>query len=156
MLQLSTDTNLSTEPLDTHVSGHLRMEHLYDNGAAERGLERQEDAAHAAAAELPLDPVAIAEGFLELFAYIGHATRPPRKCSANVDRRANPGQNDGGIVVIYSHHQPAAADTLRTASPNAKKVVIPNAGHGAHFAQPLTFNSALLDFFYAVERTKKH
>jgi pimeloyl-ACP methyl ester carboxylesterase len=62
------------------------------------------------------------------------------------------------LVIIGDHEMPfiaAAADTFAHRISNAKKVVIPNAGHGAHFAQPLTFNSALLDFFYAVERTKK-
>jgi 3-oxoadipate enol-lactonase len=63
------------------------------------------------------------------------------------------------LVIIGDHEMPfiaAAADTFAHRIPNAKKVVIPNAGHGAHFAQPATFNSALLDFFYAVERNKKH
>ena len=46
-------------------------------------------------------------------------------------------------------------DTLATHIPGAKKVVIPNAGHGAHFAQPASFNSALMDFIYAVERNRK-
>jgi 3-oxoadipate enol-lactonase len=63
------------------------------------------------------------------------------------------------LVVVGDHEMAfiaAAADTFAHRIPNAKKIVIPNAGHGAHFAQPLTFNSALLDFFYAVDRTKKH
>lgn len=62
------------------------------------------------------------------------------------------------LVIIGDHEMPfiaAAADTFAHRIPNVKKVVIPNAGHGAHFAQPLSFNSALLDFFYAVERNKK-
>ncbi len=62
------------------------------------------------------------------------------------------------LVITGDHEAPfiaAAADTLAHRIPNAKKVVIPNAGHGAHFAQPATFNSALLDFFYDVERNKK-
>ena len=62
------------------------------------------------------------------------------------------------LVIIGDHEVPfiaAAADTFAHHIPNAKKVVIPNAGHGAHFAQPATFNSALLDFFYDVERNKK-
>jgi 3-oxoadipate enol-lactonase len=49
----------------------------------------------------------------------------------------------------------AAADTFARRIPNAKKVVIPNAGHGAHFVEPTSFNGALLDFFNDVERAKK-
>ncbi len=62
------------------------------------------------------------------------------------------------LVIVGDHEAPfiaAAADSLARHIPNAKKVVIPNAGHGAHFAQPSSFNSALLDFFYDVERNKK-
>jgi len=62
------------------------------------------------------------------------------------------------LVIIGDHEAPfiaAAADTLASRIPGAKKVVIPNAGHGAHFAQPASFNSALMDFFYEVERNKK-
>ena len=39
--------------------------------------------------------------------------------------------------------------------PNAKKSVIPNAGHSAHLAQPTIFNGTLLDFFNEVDQTKK-
>jgi pimeloyl-ACP methyl ester carboxylesterase len=62
------------------------------------------------------------------------------------------------LVVIGDHDMPfvaAAADTFAHHIPNARKVVIPNAGHGAHFAQPASFNSALMDFFNEVERNKK-
>ncbi len=62
------------------------------------------------------------------------------------------------LVVIGDHELPfiaAVADTFVRHIPNVKKVVIPNAGHGAHFAQPTTFNGALLDFFSDVDRTKK-
>jgi pimeloyl-ACP methyl ester carboxylesterase len=62
------------------------------------------------------------------------------------------------LVIIGDHELPflaAAADTFARYIPNAKKVVIPNAGHGAHFVQPTIFNGALLDFFNEVDRTKK-
>ena len=62
------------------------------------------------------------------------------------------------LVIIGDHEAPfiaAAADTLARRIPGAKKVLLPNAGHGAHFAQPSSFNTALLDFFYDVERNKK-
>ncbi len=62
------------------------------------------------------------------------------------------------LVIVGDHEVPfigAAANTYARRIPGAKKVVIRNAGHGAHFAQSATFNSALLDFFYARERKKK-
>jgi pimeloyl-ACP methyl ester carboxylesterase len=62
------------------------------------------------------------------------------------------------LVIIGDHELPflaAAADTFALRIPNAKKVVIPNAGHGAHFVQPTTFNGALLDFFSDIDRAKK-
>ena len=62
------------------------------------------------------------------------------------------------LVINGDHDLPfiaAAADTFAHRIPNVKKVVIPNGGHGAHFAQPTTFNGALLDFFNEVERSKK-
>ncbi len=62
------------------------------------------------------------------------------------------------LVIIGDHEMPfiaAAADTFAHRIPNAKKVVIPNAGHTAHFAQPTAFNGALLDFFNEVDRTKR-
>jgi pimeloyl-ACP methyl ester carboxylesterase len=62
------------------------------------------------------------------------------------------------LVIIGDHEAPfiaADADTLAHHIPNAKKVVIPNAGHGAHFVQPASFNSALMDFFFDVEKNKK-
>jgi pimeloyl-ACP methyl ester carboxylesterase len=62
------------------------------------------------------------------------------------------------LAIIGDHELPvfaAAADTFAKRIPNAKKVVIPNAGHGAHFAEPTAFNGALLDFFNDVDQTKK-
>jgi len=62
-------------------------------------------------------------------------------------------------LVIYGDHDApfiaAAGDSLAAHIPGAKKVIIPNAGHGAHFAQPASFNSALMDFFYSVEQNKR-
>ena len=61
------------------------------------------------------------------------------------------------LVIIGDHEAPfiaVAADSLSRWIPGAKNVVIPNAGHGAHFAQPASFNSALQDFIYSVERNK--
>lgn len=37
-------------------------------------------------------------------------------------------------------------DTLMARLPNAKRVVIENAGHGAHFAEPEKFNRAVMEF----------
>jgi 3-oxoadipate enol-lactonase len=53
-------------------------------------------------------------------------------------------------LVIHGDHELAwfrqFSDTLMARLPNAKRVVIANGGHGAHFAQPEAFNRAVLDF----------
>ena len=62
------------------------------------------------------------------------------------------------LVIVGDHEAPfiaAADDSLAKWIPGAKKVVIPNAGHGAHFAQPASFNSALMDFIFDVERSHR-
>jgi pimeloyl-ACP methyl ester carboxylesterase len=62
------------------------------------------------------------------------------------------------LIILGDHEMPfiaAAADTFARRIPNAKKVVIPNAGHAAHLAQATAFDGALLDFFSDVDRTKK-
>ncbi|HJQ10220.1 MAG TPA: alpha/beta hydrolase [Gemmatimonadaceae bacterium] len=62
------------------------------------------------------------------------------------------------LVIVGDHEAPfiaAADDSLAKWIPGAKKVVIANAGHGAHFAQPASFNSALMDFIFSVERSTK-
>jgi pimeloyl-ACP methyl ester carboxylesterase len=54
------------------------------------------------------------------------------------------------LIVHGDHERPLAklvADTLVRRMPNARKVVITDGGHGAHFAQPGQFNKALNDFF---------
>lgn len=62
-------------------------------------------------------------------------------------------------LVIFGDHEmsfiAAAADTFANRIPNVTKVVIPDAGHGAHFAQPAIFNSAVLDFLDEAERNRK-
>lgn len=74
--------------------------------------------------------------------------RTPEISLAQVSRLRMP-----TLIVHGDHELPsfrAFADTLVRRIPNARKVVIANGGHGAHFAQPARFNSALLEFFAAV------
>jgi len=59
------------------------------------------------------------------------------------------------LVISGDHDLPLflqVADTLVRRIAGAQRVVIPNAGHGAHFAQPDQFNSAVLRFFGEVDR----
>ena len=46
-------------------------------------------------------------------------------------------------------------DTLVRRIRGAQRVIIPNAGHGAHFAQPAAFNAAVLRFLDDVERGRQ-
>ena len=66
VLQLGGKLDLAPEPLDTHAGGELGEEDLDDDPAAEGGLVRQEDARHAAAPELTLQPVGPTERGLQL------------------------------------------------------------------------------------------
>lgn len=53
------------------------------------------------------------------------------------------------LVISGAHDLPLflqVADTLVRRIPGAQRVVIENAGHGAHFAQPAEFNRAVLTF----------
>jgi pimeloyl-ACP methyl ester carboxylesterase len=57
------------------------------------------------------------------------------------------------LIVNGDHDFPAflvVADSLARRMPNARRVVITDGGHGAHFAQPEQFNTALLRFFTSV------
>ena len=59
------------------------------------------------------------------------------------------------LVISGDHDLPLflqVADTLVRRIPGAQRVVIPNAGHGAHFARPAEFNAAVLRFLGVVER----
>jgi pimeloyl-ACP methyl ester carboxylesterase len=56
------------------------------------------------------------------------------------------------LVIQGEHDMPPAlaiADSIATRLPNARRVVIPDAGHGAHFDQPERFLEALREFLAA-------
>ena len=75
MLQLGREEDLAIEALDVHARRELGRQHLHDDLATERGVFGEEDARHAATAELALDRVGGAEGLLELVAQ-GHRVTP--------------------------------------------------------------------------------
>jgi pimeloyl-ACP methyl ester carboxylesterase len=59
------------------------------------------------------------------------------------------------LIVNGDHDFPnalVAADSMARRMPNARRVVISDAGHGAHFAQPRQFNAELSRFFDALRR----
>jgi pimeloyl-ACP methyl ester carboxylesterase len=61
------------------------------------------------------------------------------------------------LIVHGDHEVPsfrAFADTLARRIRHAKRAVITNGGHGAHFAQPAQFNKALSDFFSSFPETR--
>jgi len=62
------------------------------------------------------------------------------------------------LVISGDHDLPLflqVADTLVRRIPGAQRVVIPNAGHGAHFARPVEFNASVLRFLDEAEGTKR-
>jgi len=90
--------------------------------------------------------------------YKGRDLLDPRPPSGRV-RLARVDQLDGirapTLVIHGDHEMPlfqVVADTVVRRIPNARKVVVPNAGHGAHFYDPKRFNSALVEFFRSVDR----
>ena len=66
VLQTGCGLDLPAEAVHAHAGGQLGEEDLHHDLAAERRLHRQEDPAHAPAAQLALEPVDIAEGLLQL------------------------------------------------------------------------------------------
>ena len=61
VLEPGGELDLALEAVDAHAGGELGRQHLDDDLAAERGARREEDARHAAAAELALDGVCVTE-----------------------------------------------------------------------------------------------
>jgi pimeloyl-ACP methyl ester carboxylesterase len=61
------------------------------------------------------------------------------------------------LLISGDHELPflqQVSDTLARRIPGARKIVISNAGHGAHFAQPEQFNAAVLRFLVDAERSR--
>ena len=59
------------------------------------------------------------------------------------------------LVINGDHDVPAflvVGDTLARRIPNARRVVLRNAGHGAHLYDPRQFNDAVLGFFKSVDK----
>ena len=75
VLQPGGELDLALEPLDVDRGAELGRQHLDDDLAAEPGLLGEEDAAHAAAAQLPQDAVGVAEGGLEALLEVGHGPK---------------------------------------------------------------------------------
>ena len=78
VLELRREHDLAPEAVDVHAAGELLRQHLHDDAPAQRLLLREEDAAHAAAAELRLDGVELAKRRFELVAQIHAVALGPR------------------------------------------------------------------------------
>jgi len=108
---------------------------------------------------VPPDRVQVRETLKKLWAgYSGRDLLDPRPESgrvphATLDRIAT---LQIPVLVMSGDHDLAlflqVADTLVRRIPGAQGVIIPNAGHGAHFARPAEFNDAVLRFLAGVER----
>ena len=70
MLELGGEEDLAAEPVHADAGGELGGEHLDHDPPPERGLERDEDAGHPAAAEFVLELIGLAERGLKLFTQI--------------------------------------------------------------------------------------
>ncbi len=75
MVESRGELGLLPEPLHAHAGGQLGREYLHHDPPAEPGFLGDEDARHAAAAQLPLDAVGVAERRLQPFAQLsGHGS----------------------------------------------------------------------------------
>ena len=72
MLEPRGEPHFTLEPLGAERGGELRVEHLERDGAVVAEVLRQIDGGHPAAAQLPLQPVAVAERGLEGGPEVGH------------------------------------------------------------------------------------
>jgi hypothetical protein len=70
MLQRCRQLDFAIETIDADFGGELRRQNFHDNAAAESRFFGEEDAAHSAAAQLPLDAVRRAEGGLQFLRQI--------------------------------------------------------------------------------------
>ena len=61
MLELRGEEDLATKPLHVHSRAQLRRQHLHDHFAPEAHVFCKEDARHAAATELAVDVVGVAD-----------------------------------------------------------------------------------------------
>jgi hypothetical protein len=86
MLKLGREHDLASEALTVHSGAKLGLEHLHDDGAPERVLERHEDATHSAASQLALDAVPGGESGLQLVAESVSQRPSGIKCGTNTDR----------------------------------------------------------------------
>ena len=66
LLQARGELDFASEAFGGDIGGKFRMEHLYDDGAAERDFGGDEDARHPAAREFAFDAVGVAECGLKL------------------------------------------------------------------------------------------
>jgi pimeloyl-ACP methyl ester carboxylesterase len=91
--------------------------------------------------------------------YDGRDLLDPRPPSGRVPpvRMDQLGQIRAPTLLISGDHElpflQQVSDTLARRIPSARKIVITNAGHGAHFAQPEQFNAAVLRFLADAERS---
>lgn len=93
-----------------------------------------------------------------LASYDGRDLLDPRPPSGRVPpaRMDQLGQIRVPTLLIHGDHEmpllQQVADTIAARIRRARKVVISNAGHGAHFAQPEQFNSAVRQFLADAEQ----
>ena len=73
VLERGGELDLAAEAVDAHACGHLGWQDFDDDAPRELHLFCQEDAAHATAAQLPLDPIIGAERRSQALQEVPHA-----------------------------------------------------------------------------------
>jgi hypothetical protein len=74
MLKPRREPDLAKEALLTQYDGKVRVQDLESNEPVMADVSSQVHRGHAAATQLPLDHIAVTQGFLELEIVLGHRT----------------------------------------------------------------------------------
>jgi hypothetical protein len=99
VLEPGGEPDLALEALGREAGGELGGQHLHHDPACQPRIRSEEDARHAAAAELALEGVGAAQRRLQLLAQLGAHEDPPEVSGANIRRRSRARQCDAHAML---------------------------------------------------------
>jgi hypothetical protein len=90
VLEPGGETDLAEKALSAQAGGDLRVQHLERHRPIVLEILRQVDRGHAAATELPLNPVSIGQGGRQLVHSVGQQESPARGAGTMLRSRCSP------------------------------------------------------------------